>query len=166
MPQMNSIIGLSLGIMLFSAPAFAEGTFATKSLTPEVAIKLVTKTLEACRAEGFQVSAAVVDRHGTLQALVRDRFAGPYTADTATRKAWTAVNFKTDTSAMVPVTQAGQEQSGVRDITNAMMIGGGILVEEGGEMVGGLGVSGAPGGGADEACAKKGLAAIQDDLAF
>lgn len=152
--------------LLAAAPAWAEGTFATKSLTPETAVKLAQATLDACRTRGYQVAVAVVDRHGNLQALIRDRFAGPHTPETAKRKAWTAVTFKTDTSTLVAITQPGQEQSGMRHIPGAMVIGGGVMVEESGQLVGGLGVSGAPGGPADEECAKDGLAAIEGDLAF
>ena len=81
-----------------------------------------------------------------------------------TRKAWTAVSFRTDTMALAETTQPGKPQSGVRAVTNALMLGGGVPVEAGGSLVGAVGVSGAPGGEEDDACARKGLAAIEDKL--
>ncbi|HEY9080302.1 heme-binding protein [Magnetovibrio sp.] len=157
---------LALGISLISGTAQAEGTFTTKSLTPELAVKLAQATLEACRAEGFQIAVAVVDKGGNAQALIRDRFAGPHTPRTATLKAYTAVSFRANTTGLADNSQAGKEASGVRDIPGVLMLGGGVVIETGGELIGAVGVSGAPGGSLDEACAVKGLEAIADDLAF
>ncbi|MGP1256840.1 MAG: GlcG/HbpS family heme-binding protein [Kiloniellales bacterium] len=134
-------------------------------LTPELASELATNTLLACRDEGFQVGVAVVDRFGVLQAFVRDRFAGPHTPDTATRKAWTTVSFREDTLTLVEATDSGP-QRGARDITNALMLGGGVQVLVQGRMVGAVGVSGAPGGAEDHACAEVGIASIEDRLPF
>lgn len=137
-----------------------------KSLTPEAALQVARATLEACRKAGYQVAVAVVDRGGLLQVLLRDRFAGPHTPKTATRKAWTAISFRTNTTEMSDFTQAGKEASGVRQVDRALMVGGGLMVRAAGQLVGAIGVSGAPGGKADEDCAKKGLATIQDKLDF
>jgi uncharacterized protein GlcG (DUF336 family) len=149
------------------APAAApEATFTVKSLTPETALKAAQAALKKCRADGFQVTVAVVDRSGTVQVLLRDRFAGAHTPDTATGKAWTAVSFRTNTTEMANETQAGKPSSGIRHLPRTVMIGGGMMIEGGGAMLGGIGVSGAPGGAADEVCAKAGIAAIQSDLEF
>ena len=67
---------------------------------------------------------------------------------------------------MTRLTQAGQEQSGVRQVTGAMLIGGGVPVEAAGSLVGGIGVVGAPGGPADDLCARAGIEAIEDKIAF
>ena len=72
----------------------------TKSLTPETALKAAQAALAKCRAEGFQVAVAVVDRAGITQVLLRDRFAGPHTVEVATNKAWTAASFRTNTDAL------------------------------------------------------------------
>ena len=108
----------------------------------------------------------MVDRFGSVQVLLRDQLAGVHTPETARRKAWTAVSFRTDTLSMVEFTAAGKEASGVRFVDQAIMIGGGVTVEAAGSIVGGVGVSGAPGGAADDACARAGIAAIQEDLDF
>ena len=68
--------------------------------------------MNACRGEGYQIAVAVVDRFGVTQVLLRDQLAGARTPETATRKAWTAASFKTDTEAMMDETQAGKSQSG------------------------------------------------------
>ena len=156
---------LAVGVCLTAGTAQAQdGTFSTKSLTPEVAVKLAQATLEACRTEGYQIAVAVVDKGGNTQALIRDRFAGPHTPRTATLKAYTAVSFRTNTTGLAENTQAGKEASGVRHIPGVLVLGGGVVIETGGELIGGVGVSGAPGGQLDEDCAVKGLEAIEEDL--
>ena len=107
-----------------------------------------------------------VDRFGNLQVLLKDRFAGPHTPDTARRKAWTAVSFRTATTELATLTGPGKPQSAARDISDALMLGGGITVQAGGSIVGGIGVSGAPTGEADEGCAEEGYKAIQASLEF
>jgi uncharacterized protein GlcG (DUF336 family) len=149
------------------APVKAEEALVTfKVMSPETALKLAQAALAECRKRNFQVAVAVVDRFGVLQVVLRDRFAGPHTPETARRKAWTAVSFRTDTLTMAEQTQAGRAQSGVRQVTEALMLGGGVPVEAAGSIVGAVGVSGAPGGEQDEACARAGIEAIADKLAF
>jgi len=141
-----------------------RGTFTLRHLLPETALKATRAALEDCRKRGYQVAVAVVDRGGVPQAMIRDRFAGPHTPSTAIGKAWTAVSFRTNTQEFAGETQAGKPSSGIRDLPNVVAIGGGVLIEAGGSIVGAIGVSGAPGGDADELCAKAGLAAIRDDI--
>jgi uncharacterized protein GlcG (DUF336 family) len=109
---------------------------------------------------------AVVDRAGLVQVLLRDRFAGAHTVEVATNKAWTAASFRTSTSALAEETQAGKAMSGLRSLPRFLAAGGGILIEGGGTSYGAIGVSGAPGGEADEACARAGLKAIADAIEF
>ena len=149
-----------------SAPARAQdATVATKSLTPEIALDAAKAAIAECRKRGYQVAVAVVDRAGMPQVMLRDRFAGAHTPPTATGKAWTAVSFKSNTTELATATQAPAMQ-GLRQLPNVVLIGGGVVIEAGGSMLGGIGVSGAPGGDADEACAKAGIAAISDKLDF
>lgn len=159
-------IALAGAISMLAFPAYAEGTFTTKSLTPETALKLATAALSACRDMGYQAAVSVVDRSGLEQVMLRDRFAGPHTPETARRKAWSAVSFRTNTSDMLEVTKEGNPQAGIRHLDNVAMLGGGIMITSGGELVGGIGVSGAPGGEADERCAIAGIEAIEDELGF
>lgn len=122
--------------------------------------------LASCRKQGFQVSVAVVDRSGNLQVMLRDRFAGAHTPDTSRRKAWTAVSFRTSTLELAAATQSGSSQSGARDISGALMLGGGITVEAAGSIVGGIGVSGAPTGEDDQVCAVAGREAVLGRIEF
>jgi uncharacterized protein GlcG (DUF336 family) len=135
-------------------------------MKPALALDLAQATLKACRAAGFQVAVAVVDRAGVVQVILRDQLAGAHTPETARRKAWTAASFRTDTLTMMEETQAGKMQSGVRFVSEAMMIGGGIPVTTAGTLVGAVGVSGAPGGDEDQKCAQAGIDAIEEKLMF
>jgi len=155
----------SLMLMFSAAGACAQGaTYTARLLTPETALKATLAALEDCRKRGYQVAVAVVDRFGVAQTMLRDRFAGPHTVNTAINKGYTAVSFRVDTLELSKQTQAGSPSSGVRAIPNVVAIGGGVLIQAGGTLLGAIGVSGAPGGEADEACAKAGIAAIRDDI--
>jgi uncharacterized protein GlcG (DUF336 family) len=143
-----------------------EALVAYKSLGPELALDLARAALASCRTRGYQVAVAVVDRFGVTQVMLRDRFAGPHTPSTATGKAWTAASFKTSTTELNAISQPGMMQAGIRNLPGAVVIAGGLIVEAGGSLVGAVGVSGAPGGDADEACAKAGIDAIGDKLDF
>ncbi len=145
--------------------ALAQGaTHNVRVLTPEAATKATQAALATCRQQGYQVAVAVVDRFGIAQVMVRDRFAGPHTPDTATNKAWTAVSFRSATTDLAKATQAGQPSSGIRQVPRFIGVGGGMLIEAGGSIIGAIGVSGAPTGDADDVCAKAGIAAIKDEI--
>ena len=143
-----------------------DATVTYKSLSPELALDLARATLSDCQKRGFQVAVVVTDRFGNPQVMLRDRFAGTHTPTTASGKAWTAASFRTNTMDLLAITQPGSPQSGLRNLPNVVIIGGGVMVEAGGSMIGAVGVSGAPGGDMDEACAKTGLNAIKDKLDF
>jgi uncharacterized protein GlcG (DUF336 family) len=142
----------------------ADATYSVKLLTPETALKAAQAALARCRTSGYQVTVAVTDRMGVLQVLLRDRFAGPHTADLARAKAHTAASFRTNTTELAEMTQAGKPQSGIRNQPGVAAVGGGMMIEAGGSLLGAIGVSGAPGGREDDACAAAGIAAIRDEL--
>jgi len=163
-------IGLAVSaavVLALAAPAGAraDALVEFKVMTPETALILARAALEDCRAKGFQVAVAVVDRFGVLQVTIRDRLAGPHTPGTARRKAWTAVSFRSDTVSLAETTERG-DASGVRFVDQVLMLGGGVPVQAAGAVVGGVGVSGAPAGTEDDACARKGIEAVQTDLEF
>ena len=159
-------VAAAISIALTS-PAFAQDATVTyKSLSPELALDLARATLSDCQKKGFQVAVVVTDRFGNPQVMLRDRFAGTHTPTTAQGKAWTAASFRTNTMDLMAMSHPGMPQSGLRNLPNVVMIGGGITVEAAGTMIGAVGVSGAPGGDADEACAKAGVGAIKDKLDF
>ena len=101
---------------------------------------------------------------GVAQVMLRDRFAGPHTPDMAGAKAYTAASFRTSTTELAEATQPGRPQSGIRHRPGVAAVGGGLTIEAGGSLVGAIGVSGAPGGKEDDACAAAGIDAIRDDL--
>lgn len=154
-------------LLMLAHPATAQEPLTTyKSLSPELALDLARASLGDCRSRGYQVTVAVVDRFGGTQVILRDRFAGPHTVATASGKAWTAATFRTSTTELNAVSQPGMMQAGIRNLPGTVIIGGGLIVEAGGSLVGAVGVSGAPGGDADEACARAGIDAIRDKLEF
>lgn len=148
------------------AGAAEPATFTLKHLTPETALKAAQAALAQCRKNGYQVTVAIVDRAGLPQVLLRDRFAGPHTLEVATNKAWSAVTFRTNTGELEKLTRPGQSMSGLRHVPRMMAIGGGQMIQGGGSLFGAIGVSGAPGGDADDVCAAAGIKAIADDLEF
>lgn len=161
------LCSLALTLGLHQASAQTEDALVEfQVLKPALAVKLARATLDACRERDFQVAVTVVDRFGNAQAMVRDRYAGPHTPETSRRKAWTAVSFGSDTTELVEATQAGSAAAGARDVEGALMLGGGVLVEAAGSVVGAVGVSGAPSGTEDAACAEAGIEAIRGDLPF
>jgi uncharacterized protein GlcG (DUF336 family) len=141
-------------------------TYTVRQLTEETALKAAQAALASCRASGYQVAVAVVDRAGLPQVVLRDRFAGAHTVDVSVNKAWTAASTRTSTAEIQRITRPGEAMSGLRNVPRVIALAGGLPIEGGGSVLGAIGVSGAPGGEADEACAKAGLKAIADDLEF
>ena len=155
---------VAIGLGVSATAQGADATFTMRVLTPETALKAAQAALKKCRDGGYQVAVAVVDRMGVEQVLLRDRFAGAHTPRMARAKAWTAASFRASTSELADSTQAGRPQSGVRQLPGVVAVGGGVTIEASGSTLGAIGVSGAPGGREDEACAAAGVAAIRDDL--
>jgi uncharacterized protein GlcG (DUF336 family) len=164
---MKSIRWLAVAAALLGSaqPSVSEEAVVTyKSLAPDAALELAKAALETCRSRGYQVAVAVVDRFGQPQVMLRDRFAGPHTPSTATNKAWTAVSFRTNTRDLVQPAQPGQPLAGLASLPHVVLLGGGVMIEAGGSLLGAIGVSGAPAGEEDENCAKAGLDAIRDKI--
>jgi uncharacterized protein GlcG (DUF336 family) len=166
---MRSMRGAAFAVVLLAAgqPGRAEEpVVAYKSLTPDMALELAKAALDKCRSQDYQVAVAVVDRFGEPQVMLRDRFAGPHTPSTAINKAWTAVSFRTNTRDLIPLAQPGQPLAGLATLPRVVLLGGGVMIEARGSLLGAVGVSGAPGGVEDESCAKAGFEAIRDKIEF
>lgn len=163
-----------LCVYLTTAGAIAAASdspvlYQWRSLSVEMANKAALAAMAACREKGYSVAVAVVDRGGVLQAFVRDQFAGPHTPDTAIRKAWTANSFRQSTADLADFLKRGRIPNQVQHNPGALLVGGGVLIQAQGAIIGGIGVSGAPPGktekdSIDGACAQAGLASIQDEL--
>jgi len=161
-------IVLAAALALAAAlPARAEEAVVTyKSIAPDIAFDLARTALNKCRKDGYQVAVVVLDRFGAPLVEMRDRFAGIGAMDIATGKAWTAVNFSQDTAEFLKKLKDGTLSPGLASLPKVTPLVGGIIIQAGGSILGGVGVAGAPGGDKDEACAKAGLESVQDKLDF
>lgn len=164
----NAFLAAALATSL-AAPATAQDdAFVTFSVVkPEIAFQMAEAAMAHCRAAGYQVGVTVVDRFGVPQVFLRDRFAGLHVYETSRRKAWTAVSFRTNTTDLNEATAPGAISQGIRQLSEALPLGGGLMVESGaGDLVGGIGVSGAPSPEIDDECAQAGIDAVADEIAF
>lgn len=126
-----------------------------------LATKAASVALDKCTKDGYRVTVTVVDRAGVLRAMVRADGAGPHTVDSSRKKAYTAASLRRPTSEFAELIVKNPALQGLRDMNdNMLMLGGGLPIEIGGEVVGAIGVGGAPGGHLDDACAQAGLDAI------
>lgn len=166
---MKRIVAAAIAAALLGLSTLAHGEEAIvnyKSLATDVALEAAQAALTKCRGNGFQVAVAVSDRFGQVLVLLRDRFAGPPAPATATDKAYTAVSFRSDTTAFAKAIKNGELSESLIRLPHVLAMGGGLVIESGGSLLGAIGVSGAPGGDKDEECAKAGLNAIRDKLDF
>lgn len=155
------------GLIGSCAPGMADEALVTyRSISPDLAIEIAHAALQKCRDEGLQVAVVVLDRFGQPLVLLRDRFAGLPAASTASAKAYTSLSFRLSTADFVTAIQGRQLNPELGRMPNIVMLAGGVPIEAGGGLVGAIGVSGAPGGDKDEACARAGLDAVQDRLDF
>ncbi|NWG86850.1 MAG: heme-binding protein [Hydrogenophilaceae bacterium] len=130
-------------------------------LTVEASEKLARAAMEACRKQGIQIGVTVVDRSGDPMAVLRDTLAPPVTLEVSRQKAYTAVNFNAATSAM---SNRFTQPFSVGKVEGLVFSAGGLPIEAAGNIVGAVGVSGAPTGEQDEVCAQAGIGAIQFEL--
>jgi uncharacterized protein GlcG (DUF336 family) len=136
-------------------------TVNIKRLSLDTALRIGKAAIEKCRKEGVSVTVTVVDRGGDAQVVLRDTLAMDISIPISLKKAYTAMEFNSPTSEMDDRFKGNYN---VPKIDELLISAGGIPINIGGNIMGGIGVSGAPSGATDEACAKAGLAAVQDDL--
>lgn len=162
---MKRVFALSI-LLLLTTPVSAKGdAFVTsRSLSMELANKLAMAAARHCTKQGYQVSVAVTDRSGKLQAFIKNPLAGSHTIDVAILKAATSASFQTPTIDMM------QGFDGLRDAPGVLLIGGGLPIRIGGHIYGAVGVSGAPAkkrtGDVDHECGQAGINAIHEDIEF
>jgi len=156
------ILAVAYGLAVCGPPRHS-GVIAGKLLTAAAANAMVMGALEQCQKDGYKVSAAVVDRGGNLLAFIRDPTAGPHTAESSRRKAFTSATFGMTSAAFATLT-ANPGAAGLKDLTGVFALAGGVPIKIGTDVLGGIGVGGAPGGDKDEACASAGLAKVADQL--
>lgn len=147
----------ALTLCTVHAGAAPTGQALRPDLTLESARHLIDATMEACHAKGKMLAVAVVDRSGNLVALQRDDNVGPHNTLAAQRKAFTALSTKTATRQLAENARANPETQNLATVGELLLLGGGVPVTIGPDVIGALGVAGAGGPATDEACA---LAAI------
>lgn len=161
-------IGVStLSLWALSTPAFAQDFPTQKVLPLELSTQAAMAAIKKCHDDGFKVSVAIVDQSGLLKVQLKADGAGPHTLDSSRRKAYTANSLRDSTHKYaVLVTQKPELQSLTRLNENILLLGGGFPIKIGGEVVGGIGVGGAPGIEFDEVCASVALKVLKADDTF
>lgn len=143
------------------AVAHAEGVRAEKNISLELAAQIASQAVATCTANGYAVSATVVDRAGIVLAVQRADNGGPHTIDSSRLKAYTSLSARETTLAMMERSQKVPAASNLVNIPGYLLLGGGVPVKVGNEVIGAVGVGGAPGGQLDEQCAMAGIAKVQ-----
>ncbi len=148
---------------LMGGSAYAEDPpiVPIKRISMEMALQIAQGAIAQCRKEGVQVAVTVVDRGGHAQAVLRDVLAMDLTLTISQQKAYTAMSFNSPTSALE---KRFTSPFSVGKIDGLVMSAGGLPINAGGTILGGVGVSGAPSGETDEKCAKAGIDAVLADL--
>lgn len=156
-----SALALSFGICGVTSWGFAEELPKEGVLPLSMANRAIQAAIESCRKDGYRVSVSVVDRAGTLRSMGRADGAGPHTVDSSRKKAYTASSLRRPTTELAELITKVPTLQALRDMgDNILMLGGGLPIEISGDVVGGIGVGGAPGAHLDDACAQAGLDAI------
>jgi uncharacterized protein GlcG (DUF336 family) len=138
-------------------------TLNQKNVSMEQAVQIVQAAIEFCKESDPRISIAVLDREGLVRLLVRTNGAAPHNLDLARRKAFTAKTFKMPSADFAKRSAVGGELEAQRQLADVIALGGGVPIMIGNDAIGAVGVSGNSQTG-DEACAKAGIAKIQDQL--
>jgi uncharacterized protein GlcG (DUF336 family) len=149
-------------IAISATPALAQSVLNERQISLGLAREAANAAINQCRKDGYQVSVTVVDRSGQVKVMMRDDNSGPHTPDTSRRKAYTALTFRTSTTELANRVASNPSAANLRDITDIILLAGGLPIRAGNEVIGGIGVGGAPGGDRDEVCAKAGIDKISN----
>lgn len=162
---MNKITGgLLAGLVVYASGAVATGLLTTKLLSLDMARQIADSAITACRKDGYQVSVVVTDRSGEPLVVMRDVYSNRYFTQLAHGKA-NAVIMANTSSAELRRNRADMVNE-LNLLDGVMVLAGGLPVQAAGSLVGAVGVSGAPGGDKDEACARAGIDGVQEELEF
>jgi uncharacterized protein GlcG (DUF336 family) len=160
-----------LGCLVFAAGgAQAQGLVTMQKLSAALANELVAESVAACTQKGYNVTAVVVDLDGQRQAMLRGNGAPIHSSDNAYYKAYASASLtlgrKEDSTRAVAERMAKNPPTTVPStpLPNVTYAVGGLAIMAGGNIIGGLGISGAPGGQFDEECGRAALAKIADRM--
>lgn len=160
----NIIKASALALSLAATAAGAQAVRTEKNMSLELANQIAAASVAACAANGYAVAATVVDRAGTVRAVQRADHAGPHTLGASLQKAFTSASAKNNTQAMLEVSQKNPGAANLGDIPGFLLLGGGVPVKIGNEVIGAVGIGGAPAGNLDEQCAVAALDKVKDLL--
>src|SRR5271169_2363756 len=166
---MSNIVYRAAGISLVSAFAFGLAPAANaqvlnhKDLSLAMATTIALTAIESCKANGYNVSAHVLGREGQVIVAMRNENAGLATWENSMKKAYTARTFKR-TSGEFAAGVKGNPNAGALYLTNIVPAQGALPIKVGNDVIGAIGISGAPGGEKDEACAKAGIDKVAAEL--
>jgi uncharacterized protein GlcG (DUF336 family) len=155
---------LILGAACIGGPAIAQGVLMQRELSLDLATQIAQAALAQCKANGFNVAVAVVDRAGDLRVFLRGDNTTPHNAELARRKAYTARTFRRTSADWAKRTEPGSYIAGQRSLSQVIALSGGVPINVGDETIAGLGVSGSTGEGKDESCALAAVAKFADQL--
>jgi uncharacterized protein GlcG (DUF336 family) len=147
-----------------SSPARPQGVVMVRDVSYDMAIVMAQTALQTCRDRGFKVGVSVVDRGGHVLVTLRDHGAAHHTVELAQRKAYTSRIFRQTTRAFSQRLIDNPISAGLGTTSGVLASLGGLPIKVGDDVIGGIGVSGAPGGQNDEACAQAGLDKVADQL--
>jgi uncharacterized protein GlcG (DUF336 family) len=164
--KMHSILRLGgLAVLLAASAAQAQtpapAVRTEKNISLVLANQIAAEAVAACAANGYNVAATVVDRAGTVRAVQRADNAGPHTLASSERKAWTSASAKSATQAMMEGAQKNPGAANLVYLPGFLLLGGGVPVKSGNEVIGAVGVGGAPGGHLDDQCANAALEKVK-----
>jgi uncharacterized protein GlcG (DUF336 family) len=155
----------TLGIAAVLAAGSAGAQVRTeKNISLPLALEAAAEAVASCTRGSYNVTATVVDRAGQIRAQLRADSAGPHTNDTSRRKAYMSATMRTNSGTIAENVAKNPGAAGVAQITDFIMLAGGVPIRSGNEVIGAIGVGGAPGGNLDEACAVAGIDKIKDRL--
>jgi uncharacterized protein GlcG (DUF336 family) len=161
---MRKILTGFLFFILVMPAVQATDVVNVKLMTLDLAVDIAQGAIDACREEGYQISVVVVDRSGRTQVVMRDVFANQYMTQLAQAKANAVVLSNTSSSALRK--NRADIAAELNLLDDLLVLDGGLPVTVAGSMIGAVGVSGAPGGDKDEACAQRGIDGVQERLDF
>lgn len=149
--------------MIASAPAFAQAPQVEKNVSMAMSLAIIQGAIDQCSKDGYKVSVTVVDKSGAVAGQLRGDGTSPHTMEFSRLKAYTA-RIRNQTSLQTMKELEDPARAPLRQIPGLVGVGGGVPIRAGNEVIGGVGVSGAPGGEKDEVCANAGIAKVEAAL--
>lgn len=154
----------AVALLATASLAQAQAVRTEKNMSLDLANQIAAASVASCQANGYAVTATVVDRAGQIRAVQRADNAGPHTIAASLDKAFTSASAKNATSAMMQVAQKNPGAANLVHIPGFLLLGGGVPVKVGNDVIGAVGIGGAPGGHLDEQCANAALEQVKDQL--